>query len=166
METVKNVTDPYGEENWSDVKESPKKKKIEWVPTAGLCFMFLLLAFMVTTCAFHDKMKYDNIKRIEVKMVVTNEIFRDEREGKQDVTNFYLRVESPFMKTPEPDYLLRSKDYPAARIHDTLVCLVKYSNTFRKEWYSNISRLTENNIDEREKILFNIVGLSKIIKSK
>lgn len=165
METVKNVTDPYGEENWSDVKESPKKK-IEWFPIVVLCVICTILVFLVTTCAVHDELKYTNIKKIEVKMVVTNEIFRDEREGKQDVTNFYLRVESPFMKTPDPDYLLRSKDYPTARVKDTLVCLVEYSTTLRKEWYSNLARLTENPIQAENKLLFNIVGLSRIIKPK
>ena len=140
------------------------KKKIEWFPLVGMILVLLLLSGLMTTCTFHDKIKYNNIKNIEVKMIVVNEIFKEERVGKRDETNFYFRIESPFIKTPYPDYLIPSVDCPSARKNDTLVCLVKYSNTLKHKWYSGLSGLVENDNDRFIDTLFSIKEVVKVIK--
>ena len=142
------------------------KKKRDYVGGIGLGIILLFLASMMTTCAFHDKLKYTNIKKVETKMVVVNEIFKDEREGKKDVTNFYLRIKSPFIDTPRPDYLIKADECAEARKGDTLICLVKMSNTLRHTWYSNFSALGDTG-DERfleNQNLFYIICVTKVIK--
>lgn len=113
-------------------------------------FILLVLSTMFTTCAFHDKMKYNNIKKVAVVMVVEEEVYRSEgRGGGED--NFYLRVKSPFISTPEPDYLIRTQDCPMARKNDTLICLVKMSNSLKDTWYSHLSFISETEDEQSRK---------------
>ena len=143
------------------------KKKKDYVGSIGLGIILLFLASMMTTCAFHNKLKYTNIKKVEIKMVVVNEIFKDEREGKTNVTNFYLRIKSPFLVTPRPDYLIKADNCSEARKGDTLVCLVKSSNTLRNAWYSSFAVLGDQGDDRflENQNLFYIMGVTKVIKN-
>lgn len=130
-------------------------------------FIFLVFSTMITTCSFHDEMKYKNIKEIKTKMVVSNEIYKMEGRHNEE-TVFYLRVKSPFIVTPEPDYLIPSTSCPTARINDTLVCLVSTSDSLRNAWYSFLCPLAESN-EQHFRLnqgLFEIEEVVKVIKGK
>ncbi len=159
----KKVIDPYGEEDWNDAPPVVPKKRRDFFPVIMLSFMFLMFSTMMTTCAFHDKMKYENIREINVKMLVTNEVYKLEgRHGEETV--FYLRAKSTSFPTPEPDYLLASSMCPSARKDDTIVCLVKYSNELNHKWYSTLAAFGESGNDRFKNTLFIIEGVNRIIK--